>query len=409
MKARTAKRGDTLLFWLAMTISVVGLFYILDAGYAQSMRIGAGILPKPFTQQIVALIASVGAFFALRNVSPETWKRFAPWGIVIAFGLLFLVEKMGTTTNEATRWLKIGPVQIQPAEFMKVAAVLYLATTLAAKKDWDETWEQRKKDKTLEAAVVIPKLKRLWPGFVILFAWFMIEHEKDIGTASVVLMTAFTMFLSVPVTKKSKLIISAIMVIGLIGFVAKEPYRVSRFMVHPNRWQREHINDESYQTIHSELAMASGGVLGTGIGTGRAKHLIPATTSDFIMATVAEECGVWGPWLCLGLVGGISFRLLQLAQRTEDKFKKLFMNGVAWWIGIQACTNMLMANATIPAIGIPFPFVSAGGSSLLALWIAVAISDRFSWSTAAEAAEKEVANARRRNRRGNRRTRLSGT
>jgi len=154
--------------------------------------------------------------------------------------------------------------------------------------------------------------------------------------------------------------------------------------------------------------MASGGVVGTGIGTGRAKHLNPATTSDFIMATIAEECGVWGPWLCLGIVGAISMRLLQLAQKAEDRFKKLFMSGVAWWIGIQACTNMLMANATIPAIGIPFPFVSAGGSSLLALWIAVAISDRLSWSTAAETAEKEVANARRRNRRGNRRTRLSG-
>ncbi len=409
MRARTAKRGDTTLFWLAMIISVIGLFYILDAGYAQSMRIGAGILPKPFIQQIFALFASVGAFFVLRNVSPEGWKKFAPWGIGTAFFLLILVEKMGTTTNEATRWLRIGPVQIQPAEFMKVAAVLYLAHVLSNKKDWDATWEQRKKEKTLEAAVLIPKLKRLLPGFVILAAVAMIEHEKDIGTACIVLVTALAMFFSAPMTMKSKVIVPTLLGVCLLGAVAKEPYRVSRFMVHPNRWEREHINDESFQTIHSELAMASGGIVGTGIGTGRAKHLIPATTSDFIMATVAEECGVWGPWLCLGIVGAISMRLLQLAQKTEDKFRKLFMSGVAWWIGVQACTNMLMANATIPAIGIPFPFVSAGGSSLLALWIAIAISDRLSWSTAAEAAEKEVANARRRNRRGNRRTRLSST
>lgn len=409
MKARTAKRGDTTLFWLAMIISVIGLFYILDAGYAQSMRIGQGILPRPFTQQIVALIGSVGAFFFIRTVSPEKWQKFAPWGIGIAFGLLFLVEKMGTTTNEATRWLKIGPVQIQPAEFMKVAAVLYLATSLAKKKDWDQTWEQRKKAKTFEAAVLLPKLKRLFPGFLILAAVAMIEHEKDIGTACVLLGTALAMFFSAPMTRASKIIVPTLLLVSLIGAVLKEPYRVSRFMVHPHRWQREYINDESYQTIHSELAMASGGVVGTGIGTGRAKHLIPATTSDFIMATVAEECGIWGPWLCLGIVGGISMRLLLLAQRTEDRFKKLFMSGVAWWIGIQACTNMLMANASIPAIGIPFPFVSAGGSSLLALWIAIAISDRLSWSTAAEAAEEEVANARRRNRRGNRRTRLSST
>ena len=407
MRARTAKRGDTTLFWLAMTISVIGLFYILDAGYAQSMRIGAGVLPRPFIQQIMALGVSVGAFFCLRNVSPEKWKKFAPWGIAIAFGLLFLVEKMGTTTNEATRWLKIGPIQVQPAEFMKVAAVLYLAAVLAGKKSWDETWEQRKKEKTFERAVILPKLKRLIPGVIILLAVAMIEHEKDIGTASVVLFTSLTMFFSAPMSLKSKIIIPTILGIGLVGAVLKEPYRVSRFMVHNHRWEREHINDESFQTIHSELAMASGGVLGTGIGTGRAKHLIPATTSDFIMATIAEECGVWGTWLCLGVVGGICMRLLQLAQRAEDKFRKLFMSGAAWWIAVQACTNLLMANASIPAIGIPFPFVSAGGSSLFALWIAVAISDRMSWSPAAEEVEKEVANARRRNRRGNRRTRLS--
>ena len=407
MRQRTAKQGDTTLFWLTLLVSVLGLVFILDAGYAQSMRIGQGIIPKPFVSQCFTLAMGIGLFFAVRRARPEVLKKWS-WGFLgLAFLGLIWVELKGVSANEAQRWIRIGPIQLQPAEFMKLAAVLFLASVLAEKKPWDDTWAERKKAKVWERQVLVPKLKRLFPGFIILVIWAMIEHEKDIGTASVILATAVAMFVTAPVTKKSLIVIPACLAIAVGAFVLKEPYRVSRFLVHPHRWDREYINDESFQTIHSELAMASGGVLGTGVGTGRAKHIIPATTSDFIMATVAEEFGLWGPIAILAMIGGLCLRLLLLAQRASDRFRALFLSGVAWWIGIQACTNMMMANASIPAIGIPFPFISAGGSSIIALWLAIAICDRMSWSPAADAAQQEVVNARRRNGRGHRRTRLS--
>lgn len=372
---RIRPQSDTTLFWLALAASILGLVFILDAGYAQSMKAGQ-LIPKPFITQIFMLAAGVGGFFVVRRVNPDKLKKWAPWIMGIGFISLIMVELVGISQNGAKRWLGVDAIKLQPAEFMKVAAIIYLAYALATKKPWQSTWEKRKKTNGWVNQVLVPKLDRLWPAFVILVAMAFVEHEKDLGTACVILATSVCLFLSAPVTRKSVAIIGLVITIGLGAFVWKEPYRVKRFLVHPHRWEREYINDETYQPINSELAMVSGKLVGVGFGSGRAKYLLPATTSDYIMATVGEECGLWGPAICLLLVGGISFKLLLLAKQVKDRFRSLVLSGTAWWLAIQACTNLMMANATLPSIGIPFPFISAGGSSLIAIWLALGICDR---------------------------------
>ncbi len=374
-------QSDTTLFWLALAASVLGLVFILDAGYAQSAKIGAGLLPHAFFTQIFMLTAGVAGFFVIRRIRAEKFQKMAPWVMGLGFLSLIAVELIGVTQNGAKRWLGTASISVQPAEFMKVAAILYLAYALAKKKPWQATWEKRKKEKGWVHQVLVPKIERLWPAGVILLAMFFIEREKDLGTASVMLASSIAMFITAPVTWKSVTTIGLILIVGLGAFVWKEPYRVKRFLVHPHRWEREYINGETYQPINSELAMVSGKMVGVGFGSGRAKYLLPATTSDYIMATVGEECGFWGPAICLLLVGGISFKLLITAKQQKDRFKVLFLSGTAWWLAIQACTNLMMANATLPSIGIPFPFISAGGSSLIAIWLALGICDRLSLAT----------------------------
>lgn len=404
---RIRPKSDTTLFWLAMAASVLGLVFILDAGYPQSMRLGQGLLPRPFLMQIAMLACGVFAFFVVRRSDPEKLKKRAMLWVGLAFLGLILVELVGISQNGAKRWLGTEAIKLQPAEFMKVAAILYLAYALARKKPWAATWDKRRKEKGWVHQVLVPKLERLWPAFVILIAIGLVEHEKDLGTACVILSTSVALFFSAPVTWKSVTAIGLVLVVSLAAFVWKEPYRVERFTTHPKRWEREHINNETYQPIHSELAMVSGKLVGVGFGSGRAKYMLPATTSDYIMATVGEECGFWGPMVCLALVGGICVKLLLLARQQNDRFRSLFLSGTAWWIGIQACTNLMMANATLPSIGIPFPFISAGGSSLIAIWIAIGLCDRL--SSAPESSKQEVAVEGNHNRRWNRRARLSRT
>lgn len=371
-------QSDTTLFWLALAASVLGLVFILDAGYAQSAKIGAGLLPRAFFTQIFMLATGVVGFFVVRRIKADSLQKMAPWVMGIGFLSLIAVELVGVSQNGAKRWLGTASISVQPAEFMKVAAILYLAYALARKKPWQATWEKRRKQRGWVHQVLVPKIERLWPAGIILLAMFFIEREKDLGTSSVILATSMALFFTAPVTWKSVTSISLVLIVGLGAFVWKEPYRVKRFLVHPHRWEREYINDETYQPINSELAMVSGKMVGVGFGSGRAKYLLPATTSDYIMATVGEECGFWGPAICLLLVGGISFKLLITAKQQRDRFKAFVLSGTAWWLAIQACTNLMMANATLPSIGIPFPFISAGGSSLIAIWLALGICDRLS-------------------------------
>ena len=402
---RNRTQTDTSLFWLAFAASILGLVFILDAGYAQSMKAGQ-LIPKPFVTQIFMLVAGIIGYAFVRRISVEKLKALAPWIMVGSLFSLVLVELLGISQNGAKRWLGVDAIKLQPAEFMKFAAIIYLAYALATKKPWQATWEKRKKQKGWVNQVLVPKLERLWPAFIILIAIVMVEMEKDLGTACVILTTSVALFLTAPVTAKSVITISLLLTLGLGAFVMKEPYRVKRFLVHPVRWEREYINNETYQPINSELAMVSGKLVGVGFGSGRAKYLLPATTSDYVMATVGEECGFWGPAICLLLVGGISFKLLMTARQMKDRFKVLVLSGTAWWIAIQACTNLMMANATLPSIGIPFPFISAGGSSLIAIWIALGICDRLS---VAKEPTKEVVTESNHNRRWNRRSRLSRT
>lgn len=405
IRDRKLQSHDTTLFWLTLAVSIVGLVFILDAGYVQGLRVNNGILPRPFIGQIAFLIIGIGAFIALRFSKPERLKKNALLWVGLAFLGLILVEIIGVKQNGARRWIGTEAIKVQPAEFMKVGAILFLAWALEKKANWNSTWAKRKQLKGWAAQVFWPKAKRFVPALVILVACGFVEHEKDLGTASVILATSIAMFLSAPVTWKSIAATVGVLVVGLTLMVWKEPYRLERFTVHPHRWDKQYINDESFQTINSELAMASGGLNGAGFGNGRAKHILPATTSDFVMATVAEETGFWGAAGCLALVGGICMKLMQMSKKTNDKFRSRFMVGVAWWIGIQACTNLMMANATLPAIGIPFPFISAGGSSLIALWMAIGLCDRMAL---APAPQQEAARENRRYRRRNRWSRLPG-
>jgi len=133
------------------------------------------------------------------------------------------------------------------------------------------------------------------------------------------------------------------------------------------------MDDLGYQTVQSEAGMAAGNLVGVGIGAGRAKHVMPAATTDFIMATISEETGLLGSFVVLGVIGIVVSRLWTLSLKATDKFSSLVLGGTAAWIGVQSTVNVMMANGFFPAIGIPLPFVSSGGSSLVALWAALGL------------------------------------
>ena len=298
------------------------------------------------------------------KISPVLW--------IVTLVLLALVPtKLGVEMNGAKRWLGVGKFAIQPAEFAKLTAVLYLAGVFAQRKPWPAQISPRRDWAHWMDTILTTKLVRSVPGVLILGAAYLIDKEPDLGTAAILAATAFAMFVFGGVSKRSIAAAVLVAIGGSYALVKQEPYRLERIENHVQRWQPDNVDDTSYQTVQSEVAMAAGGLTGVGIGNGRAKQVIPATTTDFILSTVAEEFGLLGSLAVIGLVGGVVWRLLYMAAHAPSRFGSLALYGFGAWIGIQAAVNVMMANGFLPAIGIPLPFISSGGSSLIALWCGV--------------------------------------
>jgi cell division protein FtsW len=401
---RTLRLYDPALFWLALAATVLGMLFVFDAGYPRSIAAGHGAIPKEFIMQVIFLPLSVVASIFCAGLRPDKWKKLAKtvWWISFASLLLVFFPVIGVAMNGAHRWIKLGPVSIQPAEFVKLTAVLYLASIFADRKAWPSKIKYRNNVEWADR-VMMPKLARALPAIVVFIAVGLIEKEPDMGTGAVVAFIAFCMLFLGGVSKKSLIAATCIALLGVFAMVKQEPYRLERIANHAHRWDRGTMDDTGYQTVQAETAMAIGGIGGIGVGLGRAKYVEPAATTDFVLATVGEEFGLFGVLIVVGVMSALVIRLLALAAKAPTKFGSLVLGGMAGWIGIQSAVNIMMANGTLPAIGIPLPFISSGGSSLIALWMAMGVCQSVIAPQTAE--EGELAPSRHRWR--HRRPRLS--
>lgn len=363
---------DPPLLILAGAATLFGALMIFDAGYARSLAQGNGPIPREFSQQLLFIAIAVFVGWLVSRWPIESYRRGAKLWFGLSVLSLLAVEFFGVSMNGAKRWLNLG-VNVQPAEFAKVAVIVFLAAVLVHRKPWKAPTRALRDWADWMDHVAVPKLKRAAPFLLVFAAAYLIEREPDLGTAAIVIAITFAMMIYGRVTWTSILALTLIGGLAVAGMVKSQPYRMDRIVHHSERWKPDHVDDTGYQTTQSETAMASGGMSGVGIGAGRAKHMLPAATTDFIMATIGEELGLIGALGVLGLLAWITFRLAWLAWKVRDAFAKLILAGTATWIGVQTCTNVMMANGFLPAIGIPLPFISSGGSSLVALWLAIGL------------------------------------
>jgi len=365
---RERRKTDPLILLLGILLSVVGIWYIFGAGGARSEVMNRTALSAEFKQQVFVFFAGLGVFSILR-LARESWlKKSAVAGWIICTVLMLLVVFAGDSQNSSQRWLAVGGVRFQPSEFCKYGLVIMLAAAFAGRKLWPKVPRTMELEDKIRKVFPV-KLRRAWPAIAALFVIVLIELGQDLGTAGVLI--AILMFMCVwgRVSWKSLGALALVLVLCTGYYLTKEGYRSGRISSHITRWEAKNLLDKGFQTTLSESAQARGGLLGTGPYTGTVRLWMPATTNDFILATIGEESGFVGAALCILLTFALVFRLLWHAGRMKGPFASLVLMGSATWIGIQAGTNILMANATIPTIGIPWPFLSSGGSSLFALWM----------------------------------------
>jgi len=359
---RLAPNADGTLLPLAALLNGLGYVFIarLDHKLAglQAMWTALGI------------VAFVGTMFVVRRT--RDLERYRYTFALIGIGLLLmpLLPVVGRNINGARLWVRVGGISFQPGEFAKVTLCIFLASYLVEKRELLSIGTRR------IGGMVVPDFKYFGP---ILLAWgfsmVVLVAERDLGS-SVMFFALFLAMLWVATARSAYLLIGGVMfAVGSLGAVESFAHVHERISIWLNPWPV--ANGNGFQTIQALFALAAGGIFGTGLALGSPQR-IPAVATDFIFAAVGEELGLLGTAAIIVaflLIVGTGFRI---ALRADSPFEKLLATGLTTIIGIQAFIIIGGVTRLVPLTGITLPFVSYGGSSLLANYVLLALLLRVS-------------------------------
>jgi len=334
---------------------VVGLGAILSASSVVGLReAGDGLFY--FKRQIAWLVFGVVGMVVAAFIPLRWWKRLALPVFVSTLVLLVAVLLVGTRVNGAIRWLIVGPMSIQPSEIAKLATVLMLATVVSRR----ESSMVRYRDFFGPVAMTIG----LVAGLVML--------QPDLGTALLVTSGAFAVLAASAVPMRHVLGTGIAATGGALALAVSSPYRWARVTAFLDL-QSDPLGS-SYQAVQGLVALGTGGLWGVGLGASRARwSFLPNAHTDFVFAILGEETGLIGSLAVVGLFAAFSVAGTMIALRCADRFGRLLAVGVTTWLSTQALVNIGGVVGILPITGVPLPFVSAGGSALVAALVGVGV------------------------------------
>ena len=308
-------------------------------------------------QIFYCLLGLIGMFFTAR-LDYSKIKRYSR--ILIMVSVLFLVAAflpgIGKEVGGARRWISLGNFSFQPSEFVKLALIIYLADFLARRQDVIKTFSRG----FLPALAVTGGIG----GLILL--------QPDFGTALLLVMVCIILFFVAGVALKHILPILALSVPLAYLLVFRVPYRLRRILSYLNPWRDP--KGAGWQIIQSYLALGSGGVFGLGLGQSRQKlFYLPQTSTDFILSIIGEELGFLGTFSILILFALFIWQGLKIALKAKDLYGALLSFGIVLLIALQAIIHIAVVSGSIPTKGLPLPFISYGGSSLVFSLIGVGI------------------------------------
>ncbi len=335
---------------LVVTVfTVLGLVMVLSASSIRLFH--QGVSPwRTFNRQLVWAILGAAALFVCARVPYQSWRRFVVPGLAVSTGLMLLpfVPGVGLEVNDASAWVSLGSLSLQPSEFLKLAVLLYCADLLTKRGD-----EMHDLSRTLKPTLAVAGLAA---GLCLL--------QGDLGSAIVLAGIVFAVAF-VGGTPLVPMFAAGAAGIGVTTlFIASSQRRVNRFTAFLDvTGNRDHL---SYQTYQAMIAIAQGGTTGAGPGRGLNKlgDFLPLAHSDFIFAVVAEELGLIGVVAVLGGFLVLTYCGVQVALAAKDRFGSLLAGGIVGWFVVQTVINIGGVTGLLPVTGLPLPFFSAGGSSL---------------------------------------------
>ena len=341
-------KGDALLIIAVTLLSIIGTIFIYSASRYSALKTYGDALYF-VKKQIVGIVLGVIAMIVLGNIDFMKLKKICPYLSIISIVLLLLifVPGLGVENYGARRWIKVGPITIQPSEISKLALILFCAT-----------YASRDKTNPKKFKGILPILS--YGGLTCLL--IMLEPNMSI-TVCVAMLTISMAFIS-GARIKTLLMLGVPLVVGAIVLIIIEPYRLNRLMAFINPWSNP--KGEGYQLLQSLYALGSGGWFGVGLFNSRQKYaFLPFAESDFILSVIGEEIGFIGLFFFFALIGFIIYRGLRIASKTNNFFGFCLSVGITLIFAIQAIVNALVVTGSIPPTGLPLPLVSSGNTSII--------------------------------------------
>jgi cell division protein FtsW len=342
---------DPLLLGVVLTLVALGLVMVASA----SMHLG-GRWGNPYhfvDRQMLALaLGAIGALL-MWSIPLAWWEKASTTFYFVALGLLLLVllPGLGKTVNGATRWIAVGPFNLQTSEFMKLALVLYMAGYLVRRQ--------------VEVA------HSLWgfikPMILVTLACSLLMLQPDFGTTTVLLATALGMLFLGGAPLWQFMALLGLAGTAMVGLVLISPYRMARVTSFLDPWA-DPLNT-GYQLSQALIAFGRGEWFGVGLGNGIQKQFhLPEAHTDFLMAVIGEEFGLVGTLAVIALFGLLVWRAFAIgaaAEGRDARFAAYAAYGVGLWLGLQAFINLGVNVGLLPTKGLTLPFMSYGSNSLI--------------------------------------------
>jgi cell division protein FtsW len=348
---------DIWLFTAVVALVAIGLVMVFSASSATAYA-DHGDIAYYVKRQCLWLVVGLAGAFVLYRIDYTRLRSIAPWllvGAVIGLLLVF-VPHIGFGVNGGRRWIGVGSFSIQPSEFAKLALVIYLSAMLSSRGERITSLSNGLFPLCVPVAVM---------GVLVL-------KEPDMGTASLIFFIAFALLFAAG----ARLMHLAAIVCATVPFAAltvlTSPYRRARVFAFVDPW-RDPLNT-GFHIVQSLLALGSGGIFGVGLGASRAKFFyLPEQYTDFIFSVLGEELGLIGTLVVIALFVVVAYRAIKIALAAPDRFGFFLAIGCGAMIAIQAFVNIGVVSSSWPVTGVPLPFISFGGSSLIVNLFAVAL------------------------------------
>jgi cell division protein FtsW len=362
---RERHEPDYLLLLAAVALSAIGILMVYSSGGVEAASTEGGSIFDAVTTQLGWGLLGAVVLVAVMRIDYRSWRRFSVLGMAVAIILLVLVLMPAippltepVSNFGATRWLRLGGLPtFHPAELAKLALVVFMAHWL-----------------TTRGREVSSVRKGLLP-FVIVVGLVagLVVMEPDLGTTGVLVLTAFTMFFVAGGSIMQLLLIVPLGIAAVAAVLVINPYQMARWTTFLDPFAD--ACEECFQTMQGLKALALGGLAGQGLGQSRQPSglQLPAAENDFIFAVLGQELGLIGGITVIGLFLLLTWRGMRVAMRAPDTFGGLLALGVTSWLAFQAFINIGVVVVMLPLTGMPLPFLSDGGSSLVVALAAVGI------------------------------------